>query len=168
MAGENVNWHTHDAGLFHWDWNYWTDQSVDDAIPELSSHRNEPDGITVDHVMAFINSAADVDQITQREARMQVAVLNESIPYMTLGAKRLADQFIEQVHARVTNIFDSTDERFAENQQDWIGTGIRTGASDPIFEGDEMHQLLSRLDESAHPWIDLRSLGFDWRSLVRG
>jgi hypothetical protein len=162
-AFEEVNRHLHDAGWLRFDWNYYTDKSVDDAIAEFARHAHEPGGINVDHVMAFIRSATDSDQITDREARMLVAVLNGQIPNMTLEAKRLVDAFTQRMNTPGRDIFNTSDEMYSDESHDLFdgifGTSPhRTGAGDEVIAGEEMHSFIAQLDQIAHPWDQLAQI----------
>jgi hypothetical protein len=76
MANEDLNVRVHNAGFFHYDWNYYTDASLDRAYSQV----NTSDGVDSGEVMTLLQSTTDFDQITAREARQLYGVFAQQSP----------------------------------------------------------------------------------------
>jgi hypothetical protein len=154
MSNEDHNVRVHDAGLFHWDWNFYTDASIDRAYNEV----NAGDGIDAAEVMELLRSTTDFDQITHREARQLYGVFTFQWANMTEDARALAtkigDKLYEAYPAEyvpptvffpaggTTPLIDNRDENY------------RSANDSTNLQGDEMKQFVADMEWAAQPaWI---------------
>lgn len=88
MANEAWNGYRHNAGFLHFDWDYFHDASVDQGAANYRAA--SADGITPQEVVNLVQSAADGDQITDREARQIYGELQRSTNQMSAEARTVA------------------------------------------------------------------------------
>jgi hypothetical protein len=156
-AQEFQNEHTHNAGLFHSDWKFYTDASMDLALQKLESASR--DGIDAKELFEFMKGSVDFDQITFREARQLEGALNLFFPQMNDDARQVASRLREALFeayppSRVppagifvgnSDILDLQDDERYRNSTD--------GSS---LKGEKLAALMSELNNIANP---LKSLG---------
>jgi hypothetical protein len=164
MAREDLIYQTHNAGLFHHDWDFAKDASVERAISTLGAAAR--DGVTAQELTDFVASALDGGQLTEREARQLSWGLREHYNQMSPEVRKMAEQIDLKLQQLVGNVHDASDERFASFTETVVLSGNDLDAfmndvqamKSPAGEDGETAQEI--LNEHNHDAGFLRS---DWK-----
>ena len=145
MSTEALNTRTHDSGFLRWDWTYWTDQSVDDGYASLKAHGQ--DGIDQAELVAFLKSAGDHDELTDREARQIANTLRVHYHQMDATARQTADAFDAKLVSLLPDVHDCSHEKLAGYKYGsgfgFTPIGVRSGYPDrAILAGEELRSAL--------------------------
>jgi hypothetical protein len=154
MANETWNVHTHDAGLFRFDWDYYTDATLDQAYQTFKASAS--DGVSSAEVLNLIRAGTDFDQLTAREARQIHGALNAHWGQLSPEAKKVATKAMEVTDAAYPGSW--VDDRLGfrgywspapliyNRDEDYAAKGDRTSAT---MQGDQLNAFVTDLETTA-------------------
>jgi hypothetical protein len=154
MTNEAHNVKVHNAGFGQWDWNFYTDVSIDRAYNEVDIS----DGIDTAEVMALLRSTTDDDQITHREARQLYGVFTHHWADLNEEARALATKIGDKLYEAYPSTYVPPDILFPgegappliENRDE----NYRSANDSTNLQGDEMRQFVADMERAAEPaWV---------------